>query len=674
MKKALLYIILFIFSFSAFGQLNTDSLIQVLPEISELARIDMLNTLSYAFSESDSAKSLQYANQAIVLAEKYDDLHANAIGHFNIGECYYYNDVYDRASKNYDQALDLFIQLNDSLNIGETLNSIGLVFYFTSDYNSAAKKFYRALDYFKRDEFKGNAAHVYSNIGMLDTRINENLKAVKNYLFAAKLNKEINETASIAVNYNGVGVSYYNLAEYDSSKVYYNKALGLFRKLKSKKREAIALNNLANIYVNTGDSLNQALAYYLQAIQVFDELNDVRSKAFVLEGLGSVYRELGRFQDAISTFKESLELIRKNHFGFYLQQLNYHDLSLTYERMGRTTDALDAFKLYSEYKDSLLREERLNQVAELEKKYQTKQKEAEIERLNVSREIDQLQIKRDEELRTFGIIAILLLVAVIFIVSLAYLNKKRTNDLLNRKNLKIEEQRKELEKLNASKNKFFSIIAHDLKNPFHTVMGYSYLLDKEFDHFSDVEKRKYASDIYKSSNSIFRLLQNLLDWSRSQTGRLKYSPQELDFGDIYENIQNLLKPMADKKNIGLHIEMDGESNVFADPMMLEAVLRNLLNNAIKFTHEKGVVKTTVKDEGTKVQVCVQDNGVGIHTDELENLFQIDSKHKRKGTNHEDGSGLGLIICEEFVKKNGGVIWADSKPGEGSRFYFTIPKS
>jgi signal transduction histidine kinase len=670
-KNKLFHIVFLLTCHVAYGQ-QADSLLRILPELSGIARADILIQLSNFFSETDSSRSVSFADEAIGLADEHDDLRSKGLALFNKGETYYHFDNYTLALENYKLALDLFMQNNDSVNVGETLNGIGLVYYFKGEYNLAVAHFFNALDFFTHDDLKGNAAHVYSNIGMVCSRIGDSKKAIQNYAHASRLNGEIRDSNSLAVNYNGLGVSFYNLAEYDSSKFYYNKALDLFRQLENQKREAIALNNIANIYVNVGDSLELALDYYQRAIQVFDDLNDHRSKAFVLEGLGCVYRELEDYRQAISTFEESLALAEKHRLGFYLRQLNYYDLALTYERMNRTRDAYRSFKLYSQYKDSLLQEERTNQVAELEKKYQTQQKEAEIQRLNASRQIDQLRLKRDEELRILGIAAILLLVVAVSVVSVGYFNKKRTNKLLGQKNFKIEEQRKELEKLNAAKDKFFSIIAHDLKNPFHTILGFSYLIDKEYDRFSDTEKRKYAAEINRSANSIFRLLQNLLDWARSQTESLKYNPQILDFREVYDNIQSLLKPLAEQKRIQLLAEIPDGTEVYADPVMLETILRNLVNNAIKFTHENGWVKTVVKNEGEKLEVCVEDNGVGISSGELANLFRIDSKVKRKGTKQEDGTGLGLVICGEFVKKNGGMIWAESQPGQGSRFYFTVP--
>jgi len=244
--------------------------------------------------------------------------------------------------------------------------------------------------------------------------------------------------------------------------------------------------------------------------------------------------------------------------------------------------------------------------------------------------------------------------------------------LLESKNKKIEQSENELRVLNASKNKFFSIIAHDLKNPFHTVMGYSWLLSNDYELFTEEERRKFASDINQSTNNIFRLLQNLLEWSKSQTGRLVFTPKEIEFKRILENSVSVLRSLADQKNIVLKPDYNEDLILFADPLMIETVLRNLINNAIKFTPEDGLIEITANQIENHISICVKDSGIGISEEDAHNLFQIDSTVKRKGTNDEDGSGLGLILCKEFVHKNNGTIWVKSSLGSGSSFFFTVP--
>jgi signal transduction histidine kinase len=226
--------------------------------------------------------------------------------------------------------------------------------------------------------------------------------------------------------------------------------------------------------------------------------------------------------------------------------------------------------------------------------------------------------------------------------------------------------------MNAAKNKFFSIIAHDLKNPFHTVMGYSELLQRDYDHFSEEERRKFAGDIHQSSGKIFQLLQNLLEWARSQTGRLTFSPTPIELQRVVSAALGVLRPLANQKNIAINLDFDEKLMVFADPLMLETVIRNLLNNAIKFTPENGLIEISAIERGKQIEICVKDTGTGISEVDVTKLFKIDSTVKRKGTNNEDGSGLGLILCREFVQKHEGNIWVKSEPGKGSSFFFTIP--
>jgi signal transduction histidine kinase len=203
-------------------------------------------------------------------------------------------------------------------------------------------------------------------------------------------------------------------------------------------------------------------------------------------------------------------------------------------------------------------------------------------------------------------------------------------------------------------------------------MGYSYLLSKDFDRFSDDERRKFATDINQSTNNIFRLLQNLLEWSRSQTGRLVVIPQEIKLSRIVKNATNVLHPLAENKNIKIENQIDQELTVYADPQMIETVIRNLVSNAIKFTPENGLIEISARQTGELIEFCVKDSGVGISEEDAKNLFQIDSKVKRKGTNDEDGSGIGLILCKEFVDRNHGKIWVESTFPKGSSFFFTIP--
>ena len=518
--KKLSLLFLLILPFTLWGQQQTDSLKSLLDEVYGYAKAELLNQLSVIYNEEDSVQALFYANQALSLSIRSGNQAQIANSYFNIGECFYHFDELEKAMPNYSQALKIYTKLDDKDRMGETYNSIGLIYHFQGQYDIALKHQIEALKCLESSNNKHEMAHVYSNIGMMYSRLGNYALAIQNYQKAATLNSKINDRYSIAVNYNGIGTGYYNINQLDSAIANYKNAMRIFEELDDQKNIAVAQNNIANIYAEDVDSIPKALSYYQKAISVFDQLNENRYKIYALEGLGCVYRSLGQYDKALQTFSNGLSLAHKYRDGFYFEQLFYKDISETYEKMGMLDKALSNYKLYKVYEDSLRNNEQIKQVIELEQKYEKEKNEAEIVRLNAEAEISSLEIQKSKVTLLLGIITILLLTAIIAYISYAYYNKRKINLLLQVKNKKIETQKNELEILNASKNKFFSIIAHDLKNPFHTVLGYSSLLDKEYGRLSDTDRQKYARDIFKSTHTIFRLLQNLLDWSRSQTGRL----------------------------------------------------------------------------------------------------------------------------------------------------------
>lgn len=241
---------------------------------------------------------------------------------------------------------------------------------------------------------------------------------------------------------------------------------------------------------------------------------------------------------------------------------------------------------------------------------------------------------------------------------------------------KMEKQLKanagELKELNATKDKFFSIIAHDLKSPFNAILGFSQLLVDYYDDFNDVEKRNFIQNIKIASDSTYKLLENLLDWSRLQTGKINPAPEMINLSLItLENI-SVLKSMADNKQINLRSSLPNNTMVFADANMVRTILRNLISNAIKFTHNGGEVTISATDGNTMASICIGDNGVGISAERQQLLFRIDEKLSTKGTANETGTGLGLLLCKEMIERQGGQLSVKSKPDQGSRFFFTLP--
>lgn len=246
---------------------------------------------------------------------------------------------------------------------------------------------------------------------------------------------------------------------------------------------------------------------------------------------------------------------------------------------------------------------------------------------------------------------------------------------LKREKRALEEKREELEELNATKDKFFSIIAHDLKNPFNTIIGLSELLLFRYDSYDDEKIKEFVEQINDFSSNAYNLLDNLLQWARSQTNRIKVNPGNIDLESIVNENYMLLKNSFEEKSIRLFRNLKASDPCYADRNMISTVIRNLLSNAVKFTPDEGRVAINTSDyKNGYVKVSVVDNGTGISQEDLPKLFQLTSNFSKEGTRSEKGTGLGLILCKEFVEKNGGVIWAESETGKGSSFNFTLPKA
>ena len=262
-----------------------------------------------------------------------------------------------------------------------------------------------------------------------------------------------------------------------------------------------------------------------------------------------------------------------------------------------------------------------------------------------------------------------------------------TNVLLEERQQQVEEQAEELmsqrddladsnqklEEYNATKDKFFSIIAHDIKNPFNTLLGFTDLLKDRYKEWSDQKRIEVIDLLHSTSENTFQLLENLLQWSRSQQGVIEFRPIEINLQLLIENTLELLKENAEQKNVHLSYSLKKEVvDVYADEQMLQTIIRNLISNAIKFSNSGGHVKVLIEKDNSNIIIHVQDDGVGMTTEAINNLFKTDSNRSTKGTNNEGGTGLGLILVKEFVLRHNGDIKVQSTPGEGSRFSVFIP--
>jgi len=283
----------------------------------------------------------------------------------------------------------------------------------------------------------------------------------------------------------------------------------------------------------------------------------------------------------------------------------------------------------------------------------------------------------------YAVYLFLIILSIVVFIKMRERKLKQDKKILEQKvlerTLQIEEQNQlisaqnqELNELNRTKDKFFSIIGHDLGNQFNIIVGFSEMLVSGFKKLDTNKLEYHLSNIYNSSRHAHDLLENLLTWAKMQTKSLQYNPEEFNVrAKIAESLE-VLEGAYTKKSITVKVIAKEEIQVFADANMFSTVFRNLVGNAIKFTHENGTISIYFEKTGDFCQITVEDNGIGISAENIQKIFRIDSNHSTLGTTGEKGTGLGLVLCKEFIEKHNGKIWVESEVGKGSRFIFTLP--
>ena len=254
-----------------------------------------------------------------------------------------------------------------------------------------------------------------------------------------------------------------------------------------------------------------------------------------------------------------------------------------------------------------------------------------------------------------------------------HLELKRSRDIILEQNKMLEKKNEELTLSNITKDKLFSIVSHDLKNPFNNIMGFIEILVNNYDNIEVNKVKMFHNYIYQSILQVFNLLNNLLMWSRTQMKRIEINKVKLDINRMIEMGCDILMSNALFKDIKIEMELEQDCTGYGDFNLLDTVFRNLLSNAIKFTNKGGKIVVKSRKTETNIEVEILDNGIGIEKDAISKLFKIEHLYTTTGTNSEKGTGLGLIICKDFITLNDGIIWMESEVGKGSRFVFTVPR-
>lgn len=449
----------------------------------------------------------------------------------------------------------------------------------------------------------------------------------------------------------------------------HRRALATIRKIRDRQMEAQSLNDIGELYRIMGNH-ERAFANHQAALEIRTELGDDAGKAQSHNQLGILYFSRNDIPRAMEHLRPGLDLARRSQVHEEIRR-SHEYLSECFEQQGDYAQALAHKDELVAITDFIRQDMNDRQLLEAQNRYVVDEKQSQIRTLENIRRNREEKIRQQEEFQRFLLAVIGLGLVIVFLVVYLYFTIRRSNLKLKVAHAKVQEQNTQLMDLNATKDKFFSIIGHDLKGPLNSLTSFSSLLINHTDSLTKDEIRMLAADLDKSLKNLFSLLENLLEWARSQTGNIDFNQQEFDLVSALHENKSLLQTQADNKQISLEVRAPESLPVTAHKPSINTVIRNLISNAIKFTPHGGTIVVEAGRKNGEPVVSVSDTGVGMSPDVLKKLFRLDAKHSTKGTADEKGTGLGLILCKEFVEKNGGRIWVDSHEGQGSVFSFTV---
>ena len=551
---------------------------------------------------------------------------------------------------------------NDSARI-LVQNYRGVICYDEGNYGEATKHFLEGLRLVRFDSLENLKSKFFNNLGNIYFALNNYDKSLSYYRKSGKLDSLNCDTAGIIRNLVNVANIRSSRNRGKEALVLYKKAYRLAVSTGNLKLQLKLLNNIGINLLQMNDYAS-SFAYFNRALKIYTERKDTFGIAMILDNMGLAHFRNGTKQQAIIYYEKARKLAEEKKL-MAIEASVYDNLKEYYANRGNYKLAYRYQNKSGTLSDSLIGEKKNQMIQKLEAQYNLERNRHEIIQLKQQNKFQLEELKNQQQRQKFLFIFSLLVIVCFLAVFLSF----RKERIIRRQ---LYEKTRELETLNLSKDKFFSIIAHDLKNPFNALVSYTSLLREDFDRFSKKELKVIVEDLSMATDQGFKLLENLLYWTRSQTNQIKVFKTWFSMAEIVGEVENLAASNLQEKNQQLVTEIPSDLMVFADKDMVSTVLRNLIFNAIKFSFSRSQISLEVTEQNSWIIVTVKDEGIGIPTDKIKYLFRTDQNNSTVGTNGEPGSGLGLVICREFIEKNGGEIWVNSENGKGSEFSFSLP--
>ncbi|MDR2571337.1 MAG: tetratricopeptide repeat-containing sensor histidine kinase [Oscillospiraceae bacterium] len=639
-----------------------------LSEFEMLQKYDSLMSYYYTF---DLIKTRSLFQNALFLAQKTKNIEYEAKFLTAIGGAYSQHNIRDSVLVFFDKALSIIEGTDFYLQRCQIYTNKGSFFRRLSDLENAMHNYLNALEENEKDKTAKISAKqsieinirsevlIISNLSSIYVAMSNVEKALEYLLQGKKImddHPDIDFKTSKNAIYTNLAEVYISYDQFEDAFPYIEESYQLAVKSDNYALIVNALARYSKYYRRIGD-VDQALKYGKEALQIAEKTNQLGLLNTADKFLMEVYSSSPVWDYKRAIYHAERILDRTPEDDWNSLSVVYYTLGLSYASIGIIDNVGDYFSKYRDATIKISDKNLHNALVEMEVKYETTQKEIEIER-------QQAEIIRQKSRQTMYMVG--LSVAGVLLIMLVYIVILRT--LHNR----------ELAESNATKDKFFSIISHDLKNPAIAQLDAIQLLLDYSDQWDTASITNYYKKLLKSARGQVDLLYTLLGWAQLQTKRMPFLPAQFDLVAMMLSCLTLIRDMAENKGIEFVVHLPQTAFVTCDKNMITTVVRNLLTNAVKFTAKEGTVTLDIspcRDATNRVStryiVSITDTGTGMSSEQIKNLFRLDRQHSHKGTAGEQGSGLGLIICNELLHKHNSILHVKSEEGRGSRFWFEI---
>ncbi len=611
--------------------------------------------------EYDSA--LSFYRKSFDLAKKAGNSEYKIKNLLNIGLIYRTLGLNDSVRFYMEAGLQYAREYKNDQMTARALSELGTIYSITGDFIKAITLHMEAMEIYERNNLKADQMVAHVRLGNLFNKLGNFSRSKAHYMKSLALNGPDGDRNIEMDVIQNLGLLYQQVKkDPDSALIFLRKALRMAE-------NAGNLSSLLSIWVNTGNvyfdlaDYRKAVEYYIKAYQSPIILARKYELAAVKVNLGTSWLNLGEMEKAENLLREGLALADTGNFTEF-QKIACLSLATLSEKRGDYREAYKYARRSILLNDSISSRDMKDLVLEVQFRYEMEKMENQNALLAKQNELHGQTILKQRIL----VISSLVVLALIILLLAVILRSRRKQNALIRK---LDEQNVQLQEAILTRDKFFSILAHDLKSPFSGLLGLLDMLDEDAPELDESSRREMIHSLRRTSHNTYNLLENLLEWSRMHRGIINYEPRDIALCEVVDHVFRILESRAAIKSQSLVNEVEPGTRVHTDKNIISALLINLVNNGIKFTPRNGTIRVFTRTPNDKLMICVEDTGVGIEEEDIPKLFRIDVSYQRQGTEREPGTGLGLIMCREYITLMGESIFVSSQVGKGTTISFTV---